>query len=134
MSQGWPQGQNGNGTRPQSMAVQSTGEKSKASKFASTMARMDIGKKGKSGGASEPEDGARFDARFKVVLLGDSGVGKTSLIRAAIGESFNPTMISTIGRVCLAHFCPTRQVKYSFSNVTSNNSFNSSQIPTLIGR
>lgn len=42
-------------------------------------------------------DAGRYDARFKIVLLGDSGVGKTSLIRAAVGEPFNPTMISTIG-------------------------------------
>ena len=30
-----------------------------------------------------------FDNQLKVILLGDSGVGKTSLIRVATGENFN---------------------------------------------
>ncbi|VDN13049.1 unnamed protein product [Dibothriocephalus latus] len=44
------------------------------------------------------EDAEYFDARFKVILLGESGVGKTSLIRSAMGQDFNPSMISTIGK------------------------------------
>ncbi|CAH8633406.1 unnamed protein product [Schistosoma rodhaini] len=39
----------------------------------------------------------RFDANFKVLLLGNSGVGKTSIIRALVGETFYQTTISTIG-------------------------------------
>ncbi|CAL8082760.1 unnamed protein product [Calicophoron daubneyi] len=39
----------------------------------------------------------RFDARFKVLMLGNSGVGKTSIIRSLMGEKFNPGTISTIG-------------------------------------
>ncbi|VDN16566.1 unnamed protein product [Dibothriocephalus latus] len=42
------------------------------------------------------DDAEHFDARFKIVLLGESGVGKTSLIRSAMGQDFNPSMISTI--------------------------------------
>ncbi|KAA0185995.1 Ras protein Rab-10 [Fasciolopsis buskii] len=47
----------------------------------------------KGGGTGEN----RFDARFKVLLLGNSGVGKTSILRCLMGETFNPTTISTIG-------------------------------------
>ncbi|GAA56388.1 Ras-related protein Rab-10 [Clonorchis sinensis] len=46
-----------------------------------------------SGGTGEE----RFDARFKVLLLGNSGVGKTSILRTLMGEKFNPGTISTIG-------------------------------------
>ena len=31
----------------------------------------------------------------KVILLGDAGVGKTCLIKATIGEDFNPNEIAT---------------------------------------
>ncbi|KAL3308225.1 hypothetical protein Ciccas_013247 [Cichlidogyrus casuarinus] len=41
--------------------------------------------------------GPKYDARYKVIVLGESTVGKTSLIHAAMGEKFNPTLISTIG-------------------------------------
>lgn len=41
----------------------------------------------------------RFDAQYKVLLLGNSGVGKTSIIRSLAGESFFQTTISTIGKV-----------------------------------
>ncbi|TPP58276.1 putative rabb and C [Fasciola gigantica] len=47
----------------------------------------------KGGGTGE----SRFDARFKVLLLGNSGVGKTSILRCLMGDKFNPTTISTIG-------------------------------------
>ncbi|THD28235.1 Ras protein Rab-10 [Fasciola hepatica] len=47
----------------------------------------------KGGGVGE----SRFDARFKVLLLGNSGVGKTSILRCLMGDKFNPTTISTIG-------------------------------------
>ncbi|KAF7233471.1 hypothetical protein EG68_06314, partial [Paragonimus skrjabini miyazakii] len=48
---------------------------------------------GNGGGAGE----YRFDARYKVLLLGNSGVGKTSILQALMGEPFNPGTISTIG-------------------------------------
>ncbi|KAK4468596.1 hypothetical protein MN116_007547 [Schistosoma mekongi] len=48
---------------------------------------------GTSGGVGEQ----RFDTHFKVLLLGNSGVGKTSILRALVGETFFQTTISTIG-------------------------------------
>ncbi|KAA3680681.1 uncharacterized protein DEA37_0007730 [Paragonimus westermani] len=48
---------------------------------------------GNGGGAGE----YRFDARYKVLLLGNSGVGKTSILQTLMGEPFNPGTISTIG-------------------------------------
>lgn len=48
---------------------------------------------GFSGGTGE----SRYDARFKVLMLGNSGVGKTSILRTLMGDPFNPGTISTIG-------------------------------------
>ncbi|CAH8585399.1 unnamed protein product [Dicrocoelium dendriticum] len=48
---------------------------------------------GTAGGTGEN----RFDARFKILMLGNSGVGKTSILRTLMGEPFNPGTISTIG-------------------------------------
>lgn len=39
----------------------------------------------------------RYDVRFKVLILGNSGVGKTSILRSLAGEAFYQTTISTIG-------------------------------------
>ena len=38
-----------------------------------------------------------YDIQYKVLLLGDTQVGKTSLQRFAIGKDFNPTIGSTLG-------------------------------------
>ncbi len=91
------------GPRPVSMLpTPSTEKPTKAKRMAQTLGRLEpnIFKNGASKSKQNgTEDGARFDARFKIVMLGESGVGKTSLIRAAVGEPFNPTMISTIGKL-----------------------------------
>ena len=36
------------------------------------------------------------DKEIKVILLGETGVGKTNLIRVATGEDFNPNTASTV--------------------------------------
>lgn len=42
----------------------------------------------------------KFDYLFKLVLVGDSGVGKTSLLRRIANDDFvaNPTNTASLGR------------------------------------
>ncbi|KAM7534427.1 hypothetical protein Aperf_G00000113671 [Anoplocephala perfoliata] len=89
--------QNLNGQAPTNLV-----KKSKSRSLAKTLGRLDPTQLRHNGRSSADKadanaDSDRYDARYKVVLLGESGVGKTSLIRAVVGEPFNPTMISTIG-------------------------------------
>eukprot|EP01138_Halocafeteria_seosinensis_P003530 gb/GECG01003608.1/.p1 GENE.gb/GECG01003608.1/~~gb/GECG01003608.1/.p1 ORF type:complete len:225 (+),score=39.34 gb/GECG01003608.1/:1-675(+) len=50
-------------------------------------------------GASATSAGGKrsFDKQFKVLLLGDSGVGKTNLLTRYIDDSFCKTFVTTIG-------------------------------------
>ncbi|XP_013393065.1 ras-related protein Rab-13 isoform X2 [Lingula anatina] len=41
--------------------------------------------------------GKEFDVKYKVLLIGNSGVGKTALIRALTQEEFSMEMLPTIG-------------------------------------
>ena len=43
------------------------------------------------------EDGD-YDYLFKVVLIGDSGVGKSSLLKQLTEKSFIPDMRTTVGK------------------------------------
>lgn len=51
-----------------------------------------------------------YDYLFKLLLIGDSGVGKTCVLFRFSEDAFNSTFISTIGKVledqnaCLASF------------------------------
>ena len=38
-----------------------------------------------------------YDYLFKILLIGDSGVGKTCILCRFSDDSFNPSFISTIG-------------------------------------
>ena len=40
-----------------------------------------------------------YDLLFKLLLIGDSGVGKTCLLFRFSDDAFNATFISTIGKV-----------------------------------
>lgn len=39
----------------------------------------------------------KFDFLFKLLLIGDSGVGKTCIIFRFVQNTFNPAFITTIG-------------------------------------
>ncbi len=53
-----------------------------------------------SGRIFEKKD-CHYDISYKVLLLGDSGVGKTALIRNLMGENFASHYITTIGKIHL---------------------------------
>lgn len=42
-----------------------------------------------------------YDYLFKLLLIGDSGVGKTCILFRFSDDAFNTTFISTIGKVSL---------------------------------
>jgi len=39
----------------------------------------------------------QYDHKFKLMMLGDAGVGKTSIARRFVDDAFLPTYIHTIG-------------------------------------
>lgn len=41
-----------------------------------------------------------YDYLFKLLLIGDSGVGKTCVLFRFSEDAFNTTFISTIGKFC----------------------------------
>lgn len=43
------------------------------------------------------DNGDQVDATYKVLLMGDAGVGKTCLIRALTGKPFSHNMVTTVG-------------------------------------
>ena len=40
-----------------------------------------------------------YDVKYKVLLLGDAGVGKTSLIRKLMGQELQNNYMCTIGKI-----------------------------------
>lgn len=59
-----------------------------------------------------PTMAKKYDFLYKLLLIGDSGVGKTCLIIRFAEDNFNSTYISTIGRLwqCMYVCLPTNDI------------------------
>ena len=51
-----------------------------------------------------PRYSKNYDYLFKIILIGDSGVGKTSILAQFVGEEVVKSHISTIGTFFLLYF------------------------------
>lgn len=63
-----------------------------------------------------------YDLLFKLLLIGDSGVGKTCVLFRFSDDAFNTTFISTIGEESL--FNRGRKKKLHTSHIHTFQSFN----------
>ena len=52
-----------------------------------------------------------YDLLFKLLLIGDSGVGKTCVLFRYADDTFNTTFISTIGKSRKTQWADVRRVK-----------------------
>ncbi|KAF8572191.1 hypothetical protein P879_00784 [Paragonimus westermani] len=93
LSTTYPQTNTSNGVPKYQNRGPSTMPNTAPAKMTSKGRSQNVHTSGNGGGAGE----YRFDARYKVLLLGNSGVGKTSILQTLMGEPFNPGTISTIG-------------------------------------
>lgn len=57
-----------------------------------------------------------YDYLFKLLLIGDSGVGKTCVLFRFSEDAFNTTFISTIGKYCTVEAGRIKKPLY-YSNV-----------------
>lgn len=55
-----------------------------------------------------------YDYLFKLLLIGDSGVGKTCVLFRFSEDAFNTTFISTIGKVYWPNMNKFQSAKYIF--------------------
>jgi len=58
---------------------------------------MDENKSRKTKHLKKPLKSKQFDFTFKIVLIGDSGVGKSCILLRFADDKFNETFITTIG-------------------------------------
>ena len=47
------------------------------------------------------ENDTGVDVKYKVSILGESGVGKTAILRSVTGQPFVNHMVPTIGKNCI---------------------------------
>lgn len=53
-----------------------------------------------------------YDYLFKLLLIGDSGVGKTCILFRFAEDAFNQTFISTIGKKIICIFKKKKKIKF----------------------
>ena len=69
---------------------------------------MDKNNSGKARHIKKPSKGKQFDFTFKIVMIGDSGVGKSCILLRFADDKFNENFYATIG------------VDFRFKNLTVN--------------
>ena len=53
--------------------------------------------------------------RLKIILLGESGVGKTNIINVALGNEFNPNSLSSVHSSFLEGILEYKNIKYPYA-------------------
>ena len=61
-----------------------------------------------------------YDVTYKILVLGDSGVGKTCLIRRFTDDDFTDSFLSTIGKVSLFDLPAEPFISWKILNRKSN--------------
>ena len=69
---------------------------------------------------------------YKLVILGDSGVGKTSILLRYTEDTYNPNFVSTIGKAKLYFVGGTFCVESDLVHVRGNSSREFVSIPFLV--
>ena len=62
--------------------------------------------------------GKQFDFTFKIVMIGDSGVGKSCILLRFADDKFNENFYATIGVDFNENFYATIGVDFRFKNLT----------------
>ena len=70
---------------------------------------------------------------FKIIFLGDSGVGKSTMIRQFINDDFNPNQLSTLGVLFSTKVLTINNKQFNFKliNTSSQEKYKSMSIPYL---
>lgn len=69
--------------------------------------QQDLNVKPTAGGKDAAQTDTSFDEFFKILLLGDSGTGKTSLMLRIVEDSFKPNYLATAGVDCKVKYFNT---------------------------
>ena len=55
-----------------------------------------------------------YDVLYKLLLIGDSSVGKTCILQKYTNDSFDSTFITTVGEIRSSVFCIVLNVYHSY--------------------